>query len=497
MVYPKCPDTFWSYKEALRFIRKKASTPPLGLATVAAMLPDHWKITLVDMNVKPLKDQMIRDADMVWISAMSIQKHSTMEVIRKCRDMKKTITAGGPLFSTGWEDFPEVDHIICGEGETSITAFVSGLEKGTAERLYPAGEWADMHVSPVPRWDLVNMKDYATMSIQYSRGCPYSCDFCDITKLFGRKIRTKTTAQIIDELELLYSSGWRDSVFFVDDNFIINRQQLKFDLLPRLITWMEKRNFPFLFNTQASINICDDPELMDLMVRAGFNKVFVGIETPHEASLGECSKNHNLNRNLIDSVKTIQQAGLEVQGGFIVGFDSDPRTIFDDQITFIQNTSIMTAMVGLLNAMKGTELYHRLEREDRLIKEGSGDNTDCSINFLPRMDLGYLKAGYKRLVATIYSPEHYYARVREFLKTCKRLPAARNFTFQPVHFFSFLQSVMRIGIAGRERVQYWKLLFWTIFRRPKYFPLAVTYAIYGYHYRRTADRMLKKSPDLI
>jgi len=491
MVYPKCPDTFWSYKDALRFIRKKAITPPLGLLTIAAMLPDDWDITLADMNVRPLEDHMIRDADYVWISAMSIQQKSTDDVIRRCLDFETPIVAGGPLFSTGWQDYPDIDHIICGEGETAVAEFLSDLKKGAAGKLYPAGAWGDMRVSPAPKWDLVRMKDYASMSIQYSRGCPYACDFCDITLLFGRKVRTKTTKQIIDELDLIYASGWRDSVFFVDDNFIISKHQLKEDLLPELISWMEERNYPFIFNTQASINISDDEQLMQLMAKAGFNKIFVGIESPNEASLGECSKNHNLNRSLIDSVKKIHQSGLEVQGGFIVGFDSDPRTIFDDQIAFIQNSSIITAMVGLLSALKGTELYHKLKDENRLVKEGSGDNTDCSINFLPRMEKEYLLEGYKRLVSTIYSPACYYARVKEFLKTYRPIQFPRHDLFKPAYLLALIKSTFLIGIAGRERAQYWKLIFWTMFRRPKFVPLAVTYAIYGYHYRRTADRVVK------
>lgn len=494
MVYPECPDTFWSYREALKFVKKKASTPPLGLLTVAAMLPREWNITLTDMNVRPLKDSMIQQADYVWMSAMSIQKHSVSEVVRRCTDLGTPIIAGGPLFSTGWQDFPEIDHIICGEGEVSVAGFLCDLEQGRAGHLYQAGSWAEMTASPVPRWDLIRMNDYASMCIQYSRGCPYACSFCDITLLFGRKIRTKTTQQILEELDLIYRMGWRESVFFVDDNFIINKHQLKEDLLPRIITWMEERNNPFFFNTQASINISDDEQLMDLMVRAGFIKIFIGIETPNEASLGECSKTHNLNRGLIESVEKIHRSGLEVQGGFIIGFDSDPQTIFDDQISFIQNSSIVTAMVGLLSAMKGTELYKRLQRENRLVKEGSGDNTDCSINFLPRMNKDALLAGYKRVVSTIYSPKYYYSRVRGLLRTYRPSRLKRPAQFRGGRLLALVKATFLIGIAGRERWEYWKLLFWTLARRPAALPLAVTFAIYGYHYRKTADRLKDITP---
>ncbi len=489
MIYPESPDTFWSYREALKFIRRKASNPPLGLLTIAAMLPSEWDISLVDMNVRPLRDRQIAKADYVWLSAMTVQKQSAREVISRCKAHGKPIVAGGPLFSTGWSDFPEVDTFICGEGEETIHEYIEDMKQGRVKHRYEASGWADLTKSPIPRWDLIRMHDYASMPIQYSRGCPYSCDFCDITLLFGRKVRTKAAEQIIEELEALYSHGWRDGVFFVDDNFIIHTPHLKKELLPSITQWMDTHQHPFIFNTQASINMSDDPDLMAMMVQAGFSKVFVGIETPNEASLGECSKNHNLNRNLLDSVAKIINAGFEVQGGFILGFDSDPKSIFDDLIEFIQRSSIITAMVGLLNAMKGTELYLRLKREHRLLDVESGDNTDCSINFLTRMDKAQLLAGYKRVIATIYSPAYYYGRVKEFLRSYTP-KHTRSFKFHPVHVLSFVASILLIGIRGKERLHYWKLLFWTIFRRPKLFPMAVTYSIYGYHYRKTAERIM-------
>ena len=324
-------------------------------------------------------------------------------------------------------------------------------------------------MTPAPRLDLLKMKKYASMPVQYSRGCPFNCDFCDITLLYGRHTRIKPTAQVLEELEQIYRRGWRENVFFVDDNFIGNKRLLKRELLPELIRWTRERHYPFTFNTQASIDIADDDELLGLMSKAGFNKVFIGIETPSAAGLKECSKVQNQRRDMVAAVKKIQQAGIEVQGGFIVGFDSDPKSIFEDQIRFIQESSIVTAMVGLLTALKGTTLYRRLKNENRLLSEETGNNTDCTINFKPAMDWDTLLDGYKQIVSTIYSPRYYYRRVKQFLKEYSP-PKRRIFRLRPVHISALFKSVLLLGIIGKERVQYWKLMLWTLFRRPRCFP---------------------------
>ncbi|HSB33491.1 MAG TPA: radical SAM protein, partial [Nitrospirota bacterium] len=416
LVYPECPETFWSFKYALRFISKHASLPPLGLLTVAAMLPAGWDLRLADMNVRKLTDRDLRWADFVFLSAMSIQRVSAMSVIARCRALGVKVIAGGPLFTAMPDEFVDVDHLILNEAEVTLPLFLEDLQKGRLRRVYSSTQWADLSKTPVPRFDLLNKKRYASMNVQYSRGCPFDCEFCNITSLFGRTPRTKTGGQLLAEFERLYQGGWRHGVFIVDDNFIGNKGKLKKEVLPAIISWMEERGHPFELSTEASINLADDEELMQLMVRAGFDTVFVGIETPNEESLAECSKIQNRNRDLIESVKKIQRAGLEVQAGFIVGFDKDPITIFERLISFIQESGIATAMVGLLNAPKGTKLYNRLLSEGRLVKAATGDNTDFSINFVPKMPPEVLLSGYRRIVHTIYSPKYFYARVREFLR---------------------------------------------------------------------------------
>jgi radical SAM superfamily enzyme YgiQ (UPF0313 family) len=489
LVYPEFPDTFWSFRYALKFIHRKASSPPLGLLTIAAMLPDMWEKKLVDMNVERLYDDDLKWADLVFISAMSIQKKSVKEVITRCKAAKVKIVAGGPLFTTEYEAFEMVDHLVLNEAEITLRRFLIDLENGVAGHLYTTDQWADIKKTPVPLWGLINIKHYASINIQYSRGCPFDCEFCDITLLCGRAPRTKDKDQIIRELESIYASGFRGQVFFVDDNFIGNKKKLKEEILPAIIEWMETRNYPFTFNTQASIELSDHKDLMEMMVRAGFDVVFIGIETPHEQSLAECSKFQNKNRDLIASVRRIQKAGLEVQGGFIVGFDNDPPTIFDTQIEFIQKSGIVTAMIGILTALPRTKLYERLRREQRLLKEASGDNTDLVTNFIPKMGHNILINGYKKVISTLYSPRHYYERIRTFLR--EYAPSQKKlFHFRFNYLAAFIRSIIVLGIIGRERFHYWMLLLWTMLKRPRLIPQAVTLAIYGFHFRKIFERRL-------
>ena len=484
LIYPKYPETFWSFKYALKFISKKASFPPLGLLTVASMLPGEWEKKLIDMNISPLTEKDINWADYVFISAMAVQKNSVKEIIKKCKKCGAKIVAGGPLFTMDYEKFHDIDYLVLNEAENTLFPFLNDLEKGSAHHIYISNEWPDIRKTPLPDWTLIDMKKYASMSIQYSRGCPYNCEFCDIPILNGRAPRTKDKDQVIAELDAIYKQGWRGGVFFVDDNFIGNRKKLKKEILPSLIEWMKQYKFPFSFFTEASINISDDDELMHLMVEAGFNKVFIGIETPNEESLAECNKFQNKSRDLLYCVKKIQNQGLEVQGGFIVGFDNDPPSIFERQINFIQKSGIVTAMVGLLNAPKGTRLYQRLKKENRLLTEISGDNTDFSLNFVPKMDRDTLINGYKRILHTIYSPRYYYHRVITLLKQYK--PKQKKVDFKFHYIKAFLKSIWLLGIKEKERLHYWKLIFWTLLRRPRFFPLAITFAIYGFHFRKIA-----------
>jgi len=333
---------------------------------------------------------------------------------------------------------------------------------------------------------LVDMKHYAAMCVQFSRGCPFNCDFCNITVLLGHRPRIKTVEQIIAELDSLYALGWRDQVFFVDDNFIGNKKFLKTALLPALARWQEdKRGIPF--HTEASINLADDETLMGMMVEAGFDAVFIGIETPDEEGLKECNKKQNKNRDLVESIKCIQRAGLQVQAGFIVGFDHDSPTIFQRQIDFIQNSGIIVAMVGLLVAPQGTRLYHRLKRENRLISETAGDNTDFSLNFTPKMDYHVLINGYKHVLDTIYSPRHYYERVVTMLKEYKPRKTAGISHLQFCYVTGFLKSLWFLGVQYKGRRYFWRLLISTLFRHPRKLPLSVSLSVSGFHFRKVAE----------
>lgn len=484
LVYPEFPDTFWSFKHALRFVRKKAGSPPLGLITVAAMLPAEWEERLVDLNVTDLTPKDLAWADYVFISAMIVQREAARALIARCKDFGVKVVAGGPLFTMEHEQFPEVDHFVLNEAELTLPLFLTDLANGCAQKVYTTTEFADIQQTPAPLWRLVNLKHYDTVSIQFSRGCPFSCDFCNVTTLLGHRPRTKTAAQIIAELDSLYALGWRKSIFFVDDNFIGNKKQIKSEVLPALIEW-RKGKIGMPFNTEASINLADDPELLSLMTHAGFDTVFVGIETPNEASLAECSKNQNKGRDLVESVKLLQRAGLQVQGGFIVGFDNDPPSIFQQQIDFIQKSGIVTAMVGLLQAPPGTRLYERMQKEGRLVNELSGDNVDGSTNIIPKMGLEPLREGYRKLLGQIYAPQFYYERVLTFLREYH--PPEIRFHLDPQYFLAFGRSIYQLGIRGIERVHYWRLFFWTLFHRPRMFPLAITLAIMGFHFRQVTE----------
>ncbi len=483
LVNPSIPETYWSFSHALKFIRKKATNPPLGLLTVAAMLPESWNRKLVDLNTGELTEASIRWADFIFVTAMSVQEESVRKVITRARELGVKTVGGGPLFTGDPEAFPQMDHLILNEAEITLPLFLKDLERGNPQRIYRTGRFADLRKTPPPDYSLINVNHYAQLSLQYSRGCPFQCEFCEITALLGRKVRIKSPDQILRELDVIYATGFRGSLFFVDDNFIGNRHQLKHRLLPEMIAWNRSRNYPFTFTTEASINLSDDPELMRLMSEAGFERVFVGIETVHEESLAQCDKNHNLDRNMVASVKKIQSAGMEVTGGFIVGFDQDPPGIFQRQIDFISQSGIITAMVGLLNAPNRTRLYDRLKKEGRILNRFDGNNTNLSMNFIPKMDREILISGYHSILQGIYSSKAYYRRLIRFLKDFR--PAPQNLRrVDSGRIMALFRSLFYIGILNRGRIYYWKLFFWSLLNRPRLFPMAITYSIYGYHFQK-------------
>ena len=483
LVYPEFPDTFWSFKHALKFIRKKAGAPPLGLLTVAAMLPSDWEKRLVDLNVTDLTEKDLKWADYVFLSAMVVQRESVQAIIKRCKTAGVKIVAGGPLFTMEQEQFPDVDYFVLNEAENTLAPFLRDLQSGQAKHVYSSSEFPDIHLTPIPLWHLADLRHYETVAIQFSRGCPFNCDFCNITSLLGHIPRTKTANQIIAELDSIYALGWRKNIFFVDDNFIGNKKYIKTEVLPALIKWRKgKTGVPF--STELSINLADDPVLLKLIVQAGFDTVFVGIETPNEDSLTECNKKQNKGRDLVESVKHLQRSGLQVQGGFIVGFDNDSPLIFQQQIDFIQKSGIVTAMVGLLQAPTGTLLYKRMEKEGRLVNEFSGDNVDGKTNIVPKMGLELLQEGYRKILHQIYAPKYYYERVVTFLREYH--PPKVRATSDPQYFLALWRSIYHLGIIGVERLEYWRLFFWTLFHRPRLFPMAITFTIIGFHFRQVA-----------
>ncbi|MCF6159274.1 MAG: DUF4070 domain-containing protein [wastewater metagenome] len=490
LIYPEFPDTFMSFKHALKFINKKAVSPPLGLLTVAAMLPAEWPKRFVDLNITTVTEKELVWADYVFISSMVIQKDSVRRVIAICKKAGVKVVAGGPLFTTEYEQFEDVDHLLLNEAEITLPVFLSDLEAGRPKRIYRTTDFADIGKTPIPLWELADFSQYASINIQFCRGCPYNCDFCNVTALYGHNPRTKTTEQIIAELDTLYTLGWRGPAFIVDDNLIANKKHFKSELLPALIEWQRGKG-QTTFNCQVSIHLADDKQLMHMMAEAGFDTVFIGIETPDEQSLTECSKKHNKNRNLIEDVKRIHGAGLQVEGGFIVGFDNDTHSIFQRQIDFIQESGIVMAAIGLLQAPPGTKLHERLKREDRILGQISWNSIDGVTNIVPRMNITALTEGYKNILRQIYSPKQYYQRVKTFLREYKPFKAETPQNLE--HILALFRSIYYLGIIGKERVHYWKLLLWTSFHQPKLFSLAIRLAIYGYHFRRICELYIFKT----
>ncbi|MBI5361743.1 MAG: DUF4070 domain-containing protein [Planctomycetes bacterium] len=483
LVHPRHPTTFWSFEHVVRFASKRCAFPPLGLLTVAALLPREWELDLVDLNVRPLRDEDVQRADCVFLSAMIVHRESVREIVLRCRAAGKRVVAGGPLFTAAHDEFPEIDHFVLGEAEDVVQELVRDLERGELRRVYSNAERPDVARSPVPRWDLVDPRHYVAMSVQFSRGCPYDCEFCYIVVMNGRVPRTKRPEQLVAELDALRALGWKDMVFVVDDNFIGDKGRTK-TLLRAVIAWRARTGASMGFLTEASVNLADDPELCELMVQAGFKKVFLGLETPAEESLHECHKTQNERRDLVGAVRTIQRSGLEVLGGFIVGFDHDPADIFERQFEFIQRSGVATAMVGLLTALPRTRLHERLAREGRLAGTSTGNNTDAVLNFEPVLGRAFLVDGYRRLMHRLYEPRNYYRRVRTFL--AHHRPRGPRVRLSGADVKAFLRSLWFLGVRHRGRRAFWRLFSTTLVRRPRHVRTAIELAILGFHFRRVA-----------
>ena len=492
-VYPVFPETYWSFRHALSFVGKKAAFPPLGLLTVSAMLPENWQRRLVDMNVQPLTRSDIQWADIVFLSAMIVQRESLDRVVKLCKELGKRVAVGGPYVSTSSDLVPEADFVFVGEAEATLPEFIDDLKCGSPKRIYQAAERPSLLSTPVPDFGLIDINQYSSMNVQFSRGCPFSCEFCDIIEIYGRSPRTKSSEQMLAEMEAMRVAGWRGTVFIVDDNFIGNKREVR-KFLPDLIEWSERHNFPFSFLTEASVNLAEDDTLLEMMQAAGFHRVFLGIETPAAESLKEANKSQNTKRDLLESVRKIQSYGIEVMAGFIVGFDNDPQDIFERQINFIRESAIPLAMVGLLTALPDTQLWKRLEREGRLIHESSGNNTDCSLNFVPKMDRERLVDGYKAILRTIYNSEEFYQRALDCLSRVRNGSAGLQRDSVIGVLRSFIRIVLRLGVRDRERRRFWKYLFRVVRLSPRSLGIGIALAAMGYHFRKVTEIHCAKVP---
>jgi radical SAM superfamily enzyme YgiQ (UPF0313 family) len=500
LIYPEFPETYWSFKHALAFLGKRAAQPPLGLMTVAALLPGAWKKRLVDANVERLKDRDLAWADVALISGMHIQRDSLAAIVERCRARGLRTVVGGPIASSLSAADLKADHVVVGEAEALIAGLARDLEEGTAKPTYQADERPAMETSPLPDLSLIKMHRYSTMAVQYSRGCPFNCEFCDIIEIYGRRPRTKAVAQVLAELDQLRAAGWREAVFIVDDNFIGNKARAR-ELCVALAEWRGQYKTSFDFNTEASLNLADDPELMQLMKDAGFVSVFLGIETPDESGLVACNKLQNTRRSLLDSVAAIQSYGMQVMGGFILGFDTDREDIFDRMVEFIQKSGIPIAMVGLLQAMPGTQLFRRLGKEGRILDAGHGDNTGDKLNFLPNMDAARLLEGYRSVLKQIYSSAAYYERVKLYLSRTQPKRgerASRQQWLTRSNARAFVTSIVRQGVFGRQRWSYWKFLLTVATRYRHCVGAAMTMAVMGYHLQVMTDKLARavKTPML-
>ncbi len=479
MVYPEFPDTYWSFKHALPIEGKRSAYPPLGLLTIAAMMPKNWPKRMVDLNVRRLTDADLKWADVALVSGMLVHKESVLKILGRCRAWGLKTMVGGPITSSVEELPQHADSVTYGEADELMPEIVRDLESGALKPVYKAAELPGLDRTPLPELSLINTRHYSSMAIQFSRGCPFNCEFCDIIEIYGRKPRTKMPAQVLAELDQLLDLRWRGSVFIVDDNFIGNKRKVK-ELLPSIAEWNLRHNRPFSFFTEASVNLADDRELLQMMKDANFTRVFMGIETPVEESLKEAHKMQNTRKNLVESVHRVQDYGLEVMAGFIVGFDSDPEDIFDRQVRFIQESAIPVAMVGLLLALPNTQLFRRLKSEGRILDEGHGDNMDLHLNFIPRMNAQRLVQGYRDILSRIYTPEAYYERVLRFLDRYKH-PNHRPRVLGD--YASVARSIIKQGIFSESRGSYWKFLATAALRYRNTFDTAMTLAVMGHHFQ--------------
>lgn len=485
LVYPEMPDTFYAMKHFMKVVNKKAAYPPLGLLTVASLLPENWEKKLIDLNTSKLHDRDLLWADYVFLSAMNVQEESAAEIIKRCGSLGVKVVAGGTLFTHEYMRFPGVDHFVLNEAEITLPLFLDDLEKGTAQPVYKTAAFADVTASPLPSLGLIDRGQYLYDIVQYSRGCPYMCDFCDVTALLGRRPRTKTPQQIIAELDEIGKDGYTQLVLFADDNLIGNKRVLKDELLPALIEWRKRTQPAFYFATQLTVNLADDEELMQMLIDAGFRHIFIGIETPSEESLKVSHKTQNLKKNLLTTIHHIHSKGFIISGGFIVGFDTDDETIFQRQVQFIQQSGIPLPIVNILKAPPGTDLYRRMKAEGRLSKPFAF--TEGDTNLIPVMDPVQLYKGFIEVIDSIYKPAGSYQRLMQFFDTYRfpknTLKVKERITLN--HLKIVARIVFKLGIVDSDRKWFWKLITWSITKNRKMLDKAFFYSVMIYQMNET------------
>jgi radical SAM superfamily enzyme YgiQ (UPF0313 family) len=495
LVWPRFPKSYWGQEYVLPLIGKAAVLPPLGLITAAALLPRHWQLRLVDLNIESLDDRDIAWADVVMLSAMRIQRDSFDEVVRRARALGKRVVAGGPYVTTAPEEVPGIDHLVVGEAEDVLPELARLLEMGDPAPARLAAEARpDVSKTPIPRFDLLRVDRYDCMSVQFSRGCPFACEFCDIIEIFGRVPRTKTPDQFLTELDAVRATGFRGPVFVVDDNFIGNKVAAR-KMLARLSGWSREHHEPFNFFTEASVNLADDDRLVAGLVAAGFSAVFVGIETPSREALLETNKRQNTHLDLELAIDKLVRSGLDVMAGFIVGFDADDETIFDRQYQFISRSPISMAMIGILTALPGTQLWRRLAAEGRLHGGSEGDAA-YRPNFATRLPEAVLVAGYRRLLSRVYEPRAYFDRALRGLSLQRNLSPPRHRRSLRYSAGALARSLWKQGLRGRYRTEYWRFLARATLAAPSHFARAVALAIHGEHMiRYTFEEVLPRLAD--
>ena len=484
LVYAEFPITYWGFQYATEMVGQKATLPPLGMLTLAAMLPSSWSLRLIDRNAYALTDADLRWADVVMVGGMLIQTDSMLDTLRRANALGRRTVVGGPAPTTAPERFTEADVIFQGEAEGRIDSLVAAIDAQEQVILAAPEDRPDITTSPIPRYDLVTLSDYSSVSLQYSRGCPYLCEFCDIIEIFGRRPRVKSAPQVLAELSSLYDAGYRGRIFFVDDNFIGNRRAVR-KLLPEIAAFQKVRDYPFSFYTEATVDLASDTKLTAEMVAANFNSVFLGIETPSADSLKESGKTQNLRLDLQEAIETLTRAGMEIMGGFIVGFDNDDQEIFRIQREFISQAPIPLAMVGLLSALPGTALWRRLEREGRLRDTATGDQFGRP-NFEPAMDERQLLAGYAALMAEVYSAKSYYDRCRAHIDSAGPTPSPQALPSR-ARLKDFGRSLVKIGVFSPQRRHFWSLLAHTARHAPRKVEWMIIHAFQGEHLIRYTD----------